>query len=71
MSGGKIGGSGGQCESMKGRGGSPLSGVRPFPVAARRPLEVKCAESGRIRKQFSSMTVIMRAHDERGIPARP
>ena len=27
---------------MKGRGGSPL------PVPARRPLEVKCAESGRI-----------------------
>jgi len=43
----------------------------PFPVPARRPLEVKCAESGRIRKQFSSMTFIMRTHDERGIPARP
>src|SRR5437660_2098414 len=49
MSGGKIGGRGGNESQCRGEE------VRPFPVAARRPLEVKCAESKHIRGQFSPL----------------
>jgi len=43
----------------------------PFRLQQDDRFEVKCAESGRIRKQFSSMTVIMRAPMSVAIPARP
>jgi hypothetical protein len=50
---------------MKGRYGSPLSSYGK--TTAWRKVCRKRAYS----RTISSMTVIMRAHDERGIPARP